>query len=250
MSATALSLKPDPERDALAGEYAFGLMDAAEMAAFEAAMARDDDLAARVVSWRGHLSEIDLTASAQVLPDDLWPGIAAALEREPAQVLPRRAPQPVMIAHSLLERLWGSIGLWRWGALASAAAALVLAAGLASSVQRAAIQPVLVAVLMTADNEAAAIVNVSADGRAELKPLKAFEVPAGKAIEIWTLWDRSVGPKSIGLIGQTRGVRLDLSRLPRQPGQLFEMTLEPATGSPTGRPTGPILTKGNATTPL
>jgi anti-sigma-K factor RskA len=93
-------------------------------------------------------------------------------------------------------------------------------------------------------------VNVSADGRAELKPLKGFEVPAGKAIEIWTLWDRAIGPRSIGLISTTRGAKLDLTKLPRQPGQLFEMTLEPATGSPTGRPTGPILTKGNATVPL
>ncbi|MGL4727564.1 MAG: anti-sigma factor [Bosea sp. (in: a-proteobacteria)] len=243
MSAT--TLKPDPERDAASGEYAFGLMDAAEMAAFEARMAREPDLATRVSSWRRHLTEVDLTATLLPVPDDLWPGIEAALEREPAQ-----PALPASPTNSLLDRLWGSIGLWRWGALASAAAALTLAVGLASSVQRAALQPVLVAVLMTADREAAAIVNVAADGRAELKPLKAFEVPAGKAIEIWTLWDRSVGPKSIGLIGQTRGTRLDLRNLPRQPGQLFEMTLEPATGSPTGRPTGPVLTIGNATTPL
>jgi anti-sigma-K factor RskA len=246
MSAADL-LRPDPERDALAGEYAFGLMEPAEADAFETRMAQDGDLAARVASWRRHLTEIDLTAGAKPLPDDLWPGIAAALEREaaPASAIPAPVASP-----SLMMRIWGSIALWRWGALASAAAALMLALGLASSVQRAAMQPVLVAVLMTADKEAAAIVNVAADGRAELKPLKAFEVPPGKAIEIWTLWDRAVGPKSIGLIGQTRGVRLDLRNLPRQPGQLFEMTLEPATGSPTGRPTGPVLTIGNATTPL
>jgi anti-sigma-K factor RskA len=28
-------------------------------------------------------------------------------------------------------------------------------------------------------------------------------------------------------------------------GQLFEITLEPSSGSPTGRPTGPVLFKGN-----
>jgi anti-sigma-K factor RskA len=31
---------------------------------------------------------------------------------------------------------------------------------------------------------------------------------------------------------------------------LFEITLEPVGGSPTGRPTGPILMKGNAVTAL
>ena len=35
--------------------------------------------------------------------------------------------------------------------------------------------------------------------------------------------------------------------LPRtRPDQLFEITLEPRGGSPIGRPTGPILMKGNA----
>ena len=32
--------------------------------------------------------------------------------------------------------------------------------------------------------------------------------------------------------------------------QLFEITLEPATGSPTGRPTGPVLFKGNTSLAL
>lgn len=49
----------------------------------------------------------------------------------------------------------------------------------------------------------------------------------------------------MGLVDQARTVRLDLGKLPL-PGenQLFEITLEPETGSPTGKPTGPILMKG------
>ena len=44
---------------------------------------------------------------------------------------------------------------------------------------------------------------------------------------------------------------LDTAKLPTaQRNQLFEITLEPATGSPTGRPTGPILYKGLAANPL
>jgi anti-sigma-K factor RskA len=40
---------------------------------------------------------------------------------------------------------------------------------------------------------------------------------------------------------------LNLSDLPSPAtNQFFEITLEPAGGSPTGRPTGPILFKGNA----
>jgi anti-sigma-K factor RskA len=65
------------------------------------------------------------------------------------------------------------------------------------------------------------------------------------------LWDRSVGPRSVGLIHEARSLRLNLENLPRPgPNQLFEITLEPADGSPTGRPTGPILMKGSTSTAL
>ena len=236
------------ERDALAGEFALGLLEGAEHAAATLRLAHDVEFAAAVTGWQNHLHEIDEGARPQPVPDDLWPGIEAALNRTESLVA---APVAAVEKPAMLQQLWQSLGFWRFGAFASAAAAVGLGIGLAGSVQNASLQPVLIAVLMTGDNEAAAVVNVSADGRAELKPLKGFEVPAGKAIEIWTLWDRSVGPRSIGLINTTRGARLDLTKLPvTKPGQLFEMTLEPATGSPTGRPTGPILTKGNASVPL
>jgi hypothetical protein len=48
-----------------------------------------------------------------------------------------------------------------------------------------------------------------------------------------------------------RMVSLRLEGLPAPgPNQLFEITLEPATGSPTGRPTGPILMKGTTSNTL
>jgi anti-sigma-K factor RskA len=86
---------------------------------------------------------------------------------------------------------------------------------------------------------------------AELIPLEAINVPPDRALEIWTLWDRAVGPRSIGLINEARTLRLNLENLPKPaPNQLFEITLEPKTGSPTGRPTGPILMKGTTSTAL
>jgi anti-sigma-K factor RskA len=42
-------------------------------------------------------------------------------------------------------------------------------------------------------------------------------------------------------------VQVPLDALPAlRPNQLFELTLEPATGSPTGKPTGPIQFIGRA----
>ena len=67
-------------------------------------------------------------------------------------------------------------------------------------------------------------------------PLTDINVPPGRALEIWTLWDRNVGPRSVGLIDRARTVQLNLDKLPPTgPDQLFEITLAPAGGSPIAR---------------
>jgi anti-sigma-K factor RskA len=108
----------------------------------------------------------------------------------------------------------------------------------------------MVAVLLTDTSVAAAVVNTFADGRVELVPLQNIAVPPGKALEIWTLWDRTVGPRSVGLIDRARTTPLRLDQLPLGKDQLFEITIEDATGSPTGRPTGPIVAKGTTSQAL
>ena len=65
------------------------------------------------------------------------------------------------------------------------------------------------------------------------------------------LRNRAVGPRPVGLTQAIRTMKLDLNNLPTSgQGQLFEITLEPKGGSPTGRPTGPILMKGLTTRAL
>ena len=50
------------EREALAAEYVIGLLDAAEMAAIDARLARDRGLAISVAAWRDRLVALDDTA--------------------------------------------------------------------------------------------------------------------------------------------------------------------------------------------
>ncbi len=241
-----------PERDALAGEYVFGLLDEAQAEQVEQRMTGDAALAEAVESWRRHMAEIDW--QARPLPPDpaLWARIMGNLGAQvaPVQASRMRATAAQPSAASRLREWWSSLFVWRGMAFAGALASLALAVGLNGAVQQARRQPVLVAVLMTDGNAAAAVVNTFADGRTELLPLQNFTVPEGKALEIWTLWDRGVGPRSVGLIDRARSTRLRLDQLPLGQGQLFEITLEPATGSPTGRPTGPILAKGLTTQAL
>ena len=76
-------------------------------------------------------------------------------------------------------------------------------------------------------------------------------MPEGQTMQVWTLYDPAVGPVSLGTLGRDAAeVVLQGPHLPRpKADQLYEITLEPAPGSPTGKPTGPILVKGFAKRP-
>ncbi|MFN6980157.1 MAG: anti-sigma factor domain-containing protein, partial [Gemmobacter sp.] len=74
-----------------------------------------------------------------------------------------------------------------------------------------------------------------------------LDVPPGLTIEAWTLPSSEIGPTSLGVLNGPRAALLRGPSLPRPAdAQLYEITLEPAGGSPTGRPTGPIIAKGLA----
>lgn len=259
-----------PEREALAAELALGVLTGEDLRAAEELAAVDPAFASEVERWRGHFGAFDRSLPARPADPALWERIAARLEAPP-DVSPAAAPAEATLETSrarelrdagrlpissgeaaadsrrrLFGWLWNNLAPLRVWALAATAAALVIAAGLSSQLQQARSAPVLVAILQTPDNRTAAVVNAFRDGRTELVPLASFTVPAGRVLEVWTLWDRQVGPRSIGLLPAMASARLRLDNLPLGQDQLFEITLEPAGGSPTGRPTGPILAIGRA----
>lgn len=248
-----MSLPEDQDIDDLAADYVMGLLEGADLAAAEARLATDAAFADAVHAWRERLAELDATAEELQPSAALWDRIAADTRVAPAVPLPG--------ARNALRgaTLWNSLPFWRGagigGVFAALAFAMIMIGALATSrqlrhelVALAQRKPIYVAVLVNdATKEAGAIVNTFSNGRVELIPLRAIDVPAGRALQVWTLWDRAVGPKSIGLAAQARTLQLDLESLPDTvPDQLFEITLEPEGGSPIGRPTGPILFKGNA----
>lgn len=237
------SLTP-PERDALAGEYVLGLLDGADCEAAGHRLDTDRDFAASVERWRRHFFALDATATPIAPSANLWSGIESGLAGLMQPAASAAAAPPAAAGSSRFADWWNSLFVWRGAAFAGALATILLAVGLVGALDRARRQPLMVAVLLTEGNAAAAVVNTFADGRVEMLPLQSIDVPAGKALEIWTLWDRAVGPRSVGLIDRARSTPLRLDNLPLGNGQLFEITLEPASGSPTGRPTGPIIAKG------
>ncbi len=219
------------DRDQLAAEYALGVLDGDALARAEALFAEDPAFARAAAEWTARLAELDRHVPA-VEPDTaLWRRIEdtiEASERAPkAAVSPAARPTVPTAEPSSLGRWWSSLGFWRPAGLAAGFAALLLTVGLGVAVQRANRAPVLVAVLLTDASRPAAVVNAFADGRTELIPLGDIPVPPGRALEIWTLWDRARGPVSVGLIDAARRVTLRTDGLPRPgPDQLFEITLE------------------------
>jgi anti-sigma-K factor RskA len=238
---------------AMAADYVMGLLEDDDMAAAERRIATDGTFARAVDAWRSRLADLDATAEPIAPGPALWSRIAGTIAPEAGHARPR------LRSDDGTATLWNSLRFWRGIGLAGTVAATlfaVIAMGawttsrqlrgdLVALAQR---KPVYVAVLVNdATREAGAIINAFANGRAELIPLKPISVPAGRTLQVWTLWDRAVGPKSVGLTSQSRTLQLNLETLPDTiANQLFEITLEPEGGSPIGKPTGPVLFKGNA----
>jgi anti-sigma-K factor RskA len=235
-------MRGESERRALAGEYVLGVLDEAEMARAEALLAADKAFAREVADWQERLAPLDETAAPMTAPAALWLRIeAATADREPAPA-PRLATAP---RPSWAAALWERIEFWRWSAVAGAAWALALLLIVGTMILRWPSQPVMIAVLSADNGRPGAVVESFSDGTVRLIPLADIAVPEGRALQVWTLRDRQEGPISVGLLDRAQSMRLDLGKLPAPlADQLFEITLEPETGSPTGRPTGPVLMKG------
>lgn len=259
----------DAGDEMLAGEYVAGLLEGEAEVAFEQRLAAEPALAASVARWRERFAEIDDT-TPHIVPDEaFWRRIETTLETAPdlppvttpatmtvTTVSPAAAPSTAPVRPQPRQRTgdpggwWRSLTLWRGFSAVATAAAIVLAVGLGRMIL-APPAPTYIAVLLAETGEVGAVVHVFADGTTELLPLEDVAVPSGRAMEVWTKWSDERGPVSIGLLDRSRTLRLSTGDLPQtRPDQLFEITLEPETGSPTGRPTGPILFKGTASTTL
>ncbi|MET0878789.1 MAG: anti-sigma factor [Tardiphaga sp.] len=228
-------MKDAREPNTQAAEYVLGLLEGEANMEAERRLASDASFAREVEQWRARFGEFDDTTQSQPAGEALWNRIEATFADAP----PRAAPL------SAWSRLWSDISVLRTATIGASLAVLMLAVGLGVAIRQARLQPVMVAVLVDGDRTGA-VVHAFADGRVVLLPLTSINVPSGRTLQVWTLPSRERGPVSVGLMDRARTLELELKDLPTPgPNQLFEITLEPAGGSPTGRPTGPILFKGN-----
>lgn len=224
---------------ALAGEYVLGTLTRAEHQAVAAQLATDPALRAAVADWEQRFLPLLSLVEPEPPSAQLWARVTRSLDQLPAAAAPRTAPA----ARKPLPwwRDFESLSLWRGLTAGGFATAAVLAAVL---LLQAAPQPGTryMVVLVAPDDRAPGwVMQTSSARQIELIPLGMAEVPADKALQLWTKADAWNAPVSLGLVKPGQRVQIPLDQIPGvQPNQLFELTLEPPTGSPTGRPTGPI----------
>ena len=236
------------DRSLLAGEYVLGLLSDTESRAMERQLPNDQSLRQAVGEWRRRFSDIDETADSLSPSAKLWQRIEQSIgDSTTATPIQRDAVSHIV---AWLRSAWTSLDMWRGLGFVGAAAALLLAVFLTNGVLRAPGKPVAVALLTDETNPGSppgALVEAFADGSIRLVPLRDIPVPQGRILQVWTLWDRAVGPVPLGVLPRAEDVRLRRDGLPQpRASQIYEITLEPAGGSPTGRPTGPVLYKGLA----
>lgn len=225
------------ERSAQAGEYVLGTLDAAERRAFEHSAAADPALRREQYWWEARLAALALRLKPVAPRPIVW---LEVLQRTGAPVAaPRSRPARFVTA---------------WASLATAAS-LVLAFGLyreatrpppAAIVERVEV-PVpaetFVALLQMPQSTLHWTVSVM-PGRNQLAVRAGGEPPAAAKdfdTELWLITD--AGPVSLGVIPKAGEARRALPQgLAFASGRTVAVSLEPRGGSPTGQPTGPVVT--------
>jgi anti-sigma-K factor RskA len=228
----------EEDREALAGEYVLGTLDARAAAAVERAMATDPALRAAVAAWEARLAPLAAVAEPEAPPPGLWDRIEAALPGAAAAQaarVARPAPSPSVPR-------W-----WRVLAVASTAAACGLLALVLLPPPERADAPRMMTVLLSTSDQPAWLVEAERDGAIRLAALNAQPVPPDRVLQLWALPQGATAPTSLGLIPGAGRVTVTPTTIRPEPGMLIEITLEPPGGSPIGRPTGPILFIGRLT---
>ncbi|MGH8122644.1 MAG: anti-sigma factor domain-containing protein, partial [Rudaea sp.] len=148
--------------------------------------------------------------------------------------------------------LWQSLRFWRWlsaGAFAAAAASLFALFFAAHAPQPIpAPQPgrELVATMAQDDGKALFVATIDAQsGKLVVLPI-SVTIPAGRVAELWLIPPGDV-PHSLGLLdaqhAQPVSVPANL-RAALGPKAIVAVTVEPPGGAPGGKPSGPIIAKG------
>ncbi len=230
-----------PERaDRLAAEYVIGSLRGPARRRFEALLPAHPVLRAAVRSWEQRLMPL----AAEVLPQAPSPGVWKRIEARLGGPVAAASPAT---GSSAAVTWWRQLGFWRAASALAGGSALGLALLLGAPGPA---QPPLVVVLSSTTPEGTAaptfVAGISADGRSLVtRPIQNVSLQAGRSFELWSV-PSTGAPRSLGVISE-RGATVVQRKQLLEGAAALAVSLEPAGGSPTGAPTGPVLFVGKLT---
>ncbi|MGF1622958.1 MAG: anti-sigma factor domain-containing protein [Rhodomicrobiaceae bacterium] len=223
--------------DALAAEYALGVLDADERARVAERVRRDVAFARLVTAWETRLSGLN-DGFVEVAPPR---SVKAAIDSR----LFGEADAP---SRATASSIWSSLAFWRLVSGASLAAAALLAFFMLRSPLPPAAGENLLAYLAAEQSEDS-FVALYDEATKELRITQvAGSRPSEKDHELWLIGDDKKAI-SLGLVGRTGEKAPSVAPTLRgkfAEGVTLAVTLEPEGGSPTGVATGPIIALGPA----
>jgi anti-sigma-K factor RskA len=209
-------------REQLAGAYVVGTLRGPARARFERSCAASQSLDAAVRRWEDRLMPllrglVPVTPSAQV-----WEEISKRISTQAATTTGRAVP-------------------WRWVLAGAFALSLLLTVSI-----RVLSPPLQVVAALGQDrlhplwnisrSESSSALTIRALGNVQSNPQLAYE--------LWALPRNGKAPVSLGLLPRSGSIERALSASQRSAllnSNRLAVSLEPAGGSPTGSPTGPVL---------
>ena len=226
--------RSDRSRDeVLAGEYVLGVLPLPDRLRVEHRLRQDKAFQAIVARWQENLATFNTEYAAEVPPSWLYGAVETKL-------FPKSADEQ---ARGLI---WSSLNFWRGLTLVTLSAAIFFAASAGGLFRKPADNSSLVATL---GSETSSISLVTLFDRQSGR-LKVTPVAAGaeksKSLELWLIEGNSA-PVPLGVLPDTGDGSIVIppdmrSRI--QDGATLAVSLEPFGGSPTGRPTGPVVASG------
>ena len=221
--------------DALAGEYVLGTLRGRARQRFERLAGVQRHIADAVRAWEERLLPLAEALPPVAPPARVWTAILGRLGG--------RTPAP-------RASRWMSVGWWRGFAVAGLVTSLALAVVLLKSAPERP-EGSLVIVLAGQDAKPALIATATRASRyLSIKAVAPVSVAPDRALELWMLPDGG-NPRSLGVLPAgppTAIARVQLTAPAEQVLQsipALAVSLEPAGGSPTGLPTGPVLYTGS-----
>lgn len=249
--------------DQLAAAYALGTLRGGARRRFEALARQSATVRASALIWQERFASMTELQASDMPSPNVWKRIENQLHVGQSQPSVPAPAEP-----GLLDGLRRALGLWRGAAFAgglASVAAILVGVNLNQEVQvrgdrlaelsqqkdqlaaqlRAAPQIEYVAVLADEKSEASMLVTFDPKNqRLVLKRVGGYQEAADKSLQLWAL-PPSGGPKSLGVLGQDKVLRLAAGEAQVREVPALAISLEPRGGVPgEGGPTGPVLFKG------